>query len=66
MTIKITKGCMVEAWSGRTDLPEVKLKKGDIFEVEGEDEYDDENYSHVGEDGFPNLIIPKKNCVVID
>lgn len=66
MKIKITKGCMVEAWSGLTDLPEVKLKKGDVFEVEGEDDYDDDNYSHVGEDGFPNLIIPKENCVVID
>ena len=64
MEIKIIKGCMVDSWSGLTDLPQVKLKKGDIFEVEDE-EFDDEYYSHVGEDGFPNLIIPKKNCVVL-
>lgn len=57
---------MVDSWSGLTDLPQVKLKKGDVIEVEGEDDYDDENYSHVGDDGFPNLIIPKENCVVID
>jgi hypothetical protein len=65
MNVKITKTCMVDSWSGLTDLPQVKLKKGDVIEVEGEDDYDDENYSHVGDDGFPNLIIPKENCVVL-
>lgn len=66
MKIKIKKGCMVDSWSGRYDGPQVKLYKGDEFEVEPEDAYDDDHYSHIGEDGFPNLIIPKKNCVVID
>jgi len=65
MEIKIIKGCSVESWSGRYDGPLVKIKKGDVFEVEDE-EFDDGFYSHVGEDGFPNLIIPKKNCVVLD
>lgn len=57
---------MVDSWSGRYDGPQVKLKKGEVFEVEGEDDYDEDNYSHIGEDGFPNLIIPKENCVVIE
>ena len=56
---------MVDSWSGRYDGPQVKLKKGEVFEVEDED-FDDDLYSHIGEDGFPNLIIPKKNCVVIE
>ena len=57
---------MVDSWSGRYDGPQVKLKKGSVLEVEGEDDYDEDNYSHIGEDGFPNLIIPKENCVVIE
>jgi hypothetical protein len=65
MRIKITKGCEVESWSGRYDGPLVKLKKGDVFEVEDED-VDDDNYSHIGDDGHPNLWIPKENSVVID
>jgi hypothetical protein len=64
MRIKIIKGCEVESWSGRHDGPLVKLYKGDVFEVEDE-EFDDGFYSHLGDDGFPNLVIPKENCVVL-
>lgn len=56
---------MVDSWSGRYDGPQYKLKKGEVFEVEGEDDFDEDFYSHIGDDGFPNLIIPKENCVVL-
>jgi len=65
MKVKITKSCKCASWSGPFDGPEVEVKEGQVFEVEPEDAYDDEHYSHIGKKGKPNLIIPKENCVVL-
>lgn len=70
MKIEITKGCEVQSWIGRYNGPLnnypgplVEIKKGHVCLAE---EFDDKLYYHEGRYGFPDLFIPKENCVVID
>lgn len=63
MNIKLTKGCYITEWSGRSDR-EVWYKKGEEFEVDP-DNVVDGYYDVEGYDGGPDLMIPVKYCVEV-